>query len=347
MLFGPSINTSHMISIITKCHTEESQRVIGVIYEILCDHRKTNNIHMNRILLIPSLLFIILGCSPTAQYHDELELLKAEIHQHFDAVEGDFGLAFKYLEEERQVIYFNERENFHAASTMKTPVMIEVYKQAAAGKFDIRDSIQVHNSFKSIIDGSPYSMQLGVDSEEELYNMIGRKASIYDVVYPMITRSSNLATNILIELVGAESTTQTMRDLGAKDIQVLRGVEDQKAYDAGKSNTTTAYDLLVILEAIAENNAVNEKADEEMFKILADQYFKDLIPAKLPDEVVVANKSGFITGVQHDSGIVRLPDGRQYVLVILSKNLQDAEAGKEVIATVSRKIYDYIITQNQ
>ena len=302
---------------------------------------------MNKIYITTSLLIIAFGCSTTAEHNSELETLKAEIQKEFSSVEGDFALAFKYLEDEDHSIMINERETFHAASTMKTPVMIEVYKQAAAGMFDVRDSILVHNEFKSIMDGSPYSMELGVDSEEELYDQIGKKATIYDLVYPMITRSSNLATNIVIDLVGAESTTQSMRGLGAKDIQVLRGVEDQKAFDAGKSNTTTAYDLMIIMESIAKKKAVSEQSDEEMFNILADQYFKDLIPANLPDGVVVANKSGFITGVQHDSGIVRLPDGRQYVLVTLSKNLKDIEAGKEVIATVSRKIYDYIIALDQ
>lgn len=298
---------------------------------------------MKKIYIIPSLLIVLFGCSPDAQYDNELEALKSEIQEDFNRINGDFALAFQYLEDDNQSIYINEKESFHAASTMKTPVMIEVYKQAASGKFNMRDSIPVHNDFKSIMDGSPYSMELGVDSEEELYDQIGKKATIYDVVYPMITRSSNLATNIIIDLVGAENTTQTMRDLGAHDIQVLRGVEDQKAYDAGMSNTTTAYDLMVIMEAIAKKKAVNEQADEEMFNILANQYFKDLIPAKLPEGVVVANKSGFITGVQHDSGIVRLPDGRQYVLVILSKNLTDINTGKAVIAAVSKKIYDYAL----
>jgi len=297
---------------------------------------------MKQILLLSLMMAVALGCATTANQADALDALKLEIQQEFDAVEGEFGLSFRYLEDESHELYIKERENFHAASTMKTPVMIETYKQAAAGRFNMTDSISVHNEFKSIMDGSPYSMQLGVDSEEELYHQIGKKATIYDIVYPMITRSSNLATNILIDLVGAENTTQTMRDLGAKDIQVLRGVEDQKAFDAGKSNTTTAYDLMVIMEAIARQKAVNEEADKEMFKILADQYFRDLIPANLPEGVTIAHKSGFITGVQHDSGIVRLPDGRQYVLVILSKNLTDVEKGKAVSARVSRKIYDYV-----
>ncbi|KEO72422.1 serine hydrolase [Anditalea andensis] len=297
---------------------------------------------MKQFLFLSSLILGIMGCSHTSNQMDDLEVLRTEIQQAFSEVEGDFGLAFKYLGNDNHSLYINERENFHAASTMKTPVMIEVYKQAAAGKFMLTDSILVHNEFKSIIDGSPYSMELGVDSEEELYHQIGNKTTIYDIVYPMITRSSNLATNILIDMVGAENTTNTMRDLGAKDIQVLRGVEDQKAYDAGKNNTTTAYDLLVIMEAIATQTAVDPHADQEMFKVLADQHFRDLIPADLPEEITVAHKTGFITGVQHDSGIVRLPDGRQYVLVILSKNLNDSTQGKQVIAKVSRKIYDYI-----
>lgn len=301
-----------------------------------------NNINMKESIILLLVLITAIGCTPTANKVDALEALKKEIQQDFDSVEGEYALAFKLLKDESQAIYINERENFHAASTMKTAVMIEVFKQAAAGKFNMSDSIMVHNEFKSIIDGSPYSMQLGVDSEEELYHQIGNKARIYDIVYPMITRSSNLATNILIDLVGAENTTNTMRELGAKDIQVLRGVEDQKAFDAGKSNTTTAYDLMIIMEVIARQKAVNERADKEMFKILADQYFKDLIPADLPEEVIVANKSGFISGVQHDSGIVQLPDGQQYVLVILSKNLKDVEQGKKVSARVSRKIYDYV-----
>lgn len=303
------------------------------------------NKNMKQILLLSSMLIAAVECATTPnQAADALEELKAEIQQEFSEVEGGFGLAFKYLEDDSHSVYINEKENFHAASTMKTPVMIEVYKQAAAGRFNLIDSILVHNEFKSIIDGSPYSMELGVDSEEELYHHIGKKKTIYDIVYPMITRSSNLATNILIDMVGAENTTKSMRELGAKDIQVLRGVEDQKAFDAGKSNTTTAYDLLVIMEAIATEKAVNPQADQEMFKILTDQYYRDLIPADLPQEVIVANKTGFITGIQHDSGIIRLPDGRQYVLVILSKNLKDKDEGKKVSARVSRKIYNYIIS---
>ncbi len=294
----------------------------------------------------PLLFFLIVSaaCSSSATHSDGLEDLRTEILLEIESVKGDFGIAFKYLDDDKQTLFVDEHESFHAASTMKVPVMIELYKQAASGKFHLRDSILVHNEFKSIIDGSPFSMELDVDSDEALYGQIGQNSTIYDLMVPMITKSSNLATNILIDLVGAENTTQTMRDLGAKDIQVLRGVEDQKAFDAGKSNTTTAFDLMVIMEAIGSERSVDASSSREMFEVLLDQEFDELIPAKLPDDVIVAHKTGFITGVQHDAAIVKLPNGTTYILVILTKNLEDVEEGKAKITDISRMIYDYVIS---
>jgi beta-lactamase class A len=219
-----------------------------------------------------------------------------------------------------------------------------MYKQAAEGKYALEDSIQIINEFKSIVDSSAYSMDLGVDSQENLYERIGQNTTYYELMYEMVTKSSNLATNILIEKVGAENVNSTMRSLGAEDNRVLRGVEDQKAFDAGLNNTTTAYDLMLIMEAIAKGEAVNASASQEMFDILEDQKFNELIPAQLPDDVVVAHKTGSITGVQHDAAIIKLPDGTSYLLVILTKNLKDVEQGKTQISEISKLIYDYVIS---
>lgn len=266
---------------------------------------------------------------------------KTAIEAKLKAVDGVFAVAFKDLQTGK-TLFINEKENFHAASTMKTPVMIEVFKQAKAGKFKLTDSILVKNEFKSIVDGSPYSMDIADDSGDGMYKQIGKKMTIYDLTYQMIIVSSNLATNILIDLVDAKNANQSMRALGAKDIQVLRGVEDQKAFDKGLSNTTTAYDLMLIFEKIAENKVIDKKSCEEMRKILFDQKFNEIIPEKLPKTVKVAHKTGSITGVQHDSGIVYLPDGRKYVLVLLSKKLKNADAGVKVLAEVSEMIYDSV-----
>lgn len=296
----------------------------------------------NNIFLLLSLLFLV-QCTPQTE-NPGLDDLENSLQSLLDSANGDFALAFKNLDDTSQYISIHEDESFHAASTMKTPVMIEIFRQASQGKFAMEDSIEVHNSFISIVDGSPYQMDLGVDSQESLYDLIGKKSTYYDLTFEMITRSSNLATNILIEMVGAENVMETMKQLGAGNIQVLRGVEDLKAFEAGLNNTTTAKDLLLIMEAIAQEEV--EGADE-MFNILSQQYFNDQIPELLPEEVVVAHKTGSITGVQHDSGIIRLPDGRQYILVTLSKNLESAEQGRRINAEASHLVYDFMAEGNK
>ena len=158
----------------------------------------------------------------------------------------------------------------------------------------------------------------------------------------MIVSSSNLATNMIIELVGAKNVNQTMRNLGAKDIAVLRGVEDIKAYEKGMNNTTTAYDQMLIYSQLAEGKIAGAESTQSMINILLEQEHNEIIPARLPKEVKVAHKTGYITGIQHDAGIVFLPDGRKYVLVLLSKDLQDEKAGVEVLARVSEIIYNAV-----
>ncbi|WP_315822413.1 serine hydrolase [Paraflavitalea speifideaquila] len=259
-------------------------------------------------------------------------------------LEGTYAVAFKDLTTQT-TLFINADTSFHAASTMKTPVLIEVYKQAAAGRLSLQDSILVKNEFHSIVDSSTYSLNPDDDSEKKLYTLIGTKRTLYDLVYDMIIMSSNLATNIVIELVEAKKVTQTMRDLGANSIQVRRGVEDSKAYQQGLNNTTTALDQLVIFEKIATGQAVDSASSQAMIKILLDQQFNEVIPARLPKEVKVAHKTGNITGVQHDAGIVFLPDGRKYVLVILSKGIKNEKAAITAMAGVSELIYQYVTSQ--
>src|SRR5579863_4460947 len=158
----------------------------------------------------------------------------------------------------------------------------------------------------------------------------------------MITQSSNLSTNLVIEAVGAQQVMATMRQFGAMDIRVLRGVEDTKAFEKGMNNMTTAYDLMLIFDRIASGKAVDPASCEAMIKILKAQHFKEVIAGKLPDGVEVASKSGWITGVCHDSGIVYLPDGRKYVVVLLSRGVADYGKAVEMESTVSRIIYDHV-----
>ena len=284
------------------------------------------------------LLLLLIGCKTKPTLQD----VKEEIVNTLNKQTGVFAIAFKDLTTGEEIL-INEHQLFHAASTMKAPVMVEVYKQAIAGKFSLKDSLLIKNDFKSIVDSSSYSLSANDDSDTLIYKHIGEKRTVYSLVYDMIIISSNLATNLIVELVDAKNVTQTMRDMGANDIQVLRGVEDTKAFNAGLNNQVTAYDLMLVYENIANEEIVNAEASLAMINILLDQRFNEIIPAQLPKEVKVAHKTGSITGVRHDSGIVFLPDGRKYVLVLLSKELNDADAGIQAMADVSFLLYDCII----
>lgn len=288
------------------------------------------------------LAMLTIGALASCQSKLTQEDLKQQITEQLGKQKGIYAVAYKNLETGEELLIL-PTEKFHAASTMKTPVMIEVYKQVAEGKFSLTDSITIKNEFRSIVDSSAFSLRQEVDSEQELYSKVGSKASIHDLVYKMIISSSNLATNLIIELVNAKNVTQTMRDLGAPDIEVLRGVEDTKAFNKGWINTTTARDLMIIFEKMAEGETVSPEASQEMIAILTDQEFNTIIPAKLPQDVKVAHKTGSITGVHHDSGIVFLPDGRKYVLVLLSKQVTDEKAATDAMASVSESIYKYTV----
>lgn len=297
---------------------------------------------MNRhTAFLSSIIFILIwlqacetGQTPT--------LLRDSIHAVLDSVEGDFAIAYMDMQT-GDTISLQANEVFHAASTMKTPVMIEAYKQRKEQGQKMTDSIVVYNKFYSIVDKSEYHLTPENDSDPELYDLLNQKISWVDLIDRMITRSSNLATNILIDQLGAENVTKTMRRLGANKIQVLRGVEDLKAYEAGLSNTTTALDLLHIYEKLAQYQVVDSSSSQAMIDVLLNQEFNTLIPAPLPDVVQVAHKTGSITGVHHDSGIIILPDGRKYVLVMLSKNVSDMEKADQAMVEVSRLIYDHFI----
>jgi beta-lactamase class A len=282
--------------------------------------------------------FILLSC---AEQRIAMRSLKENIDKELSMQQGIFAVAFKDLSTGKK-LFINDTVTFHAASTMKTPVLIEVYKQAAEGKFSLSDSLVIKNEFKSIADGSRFSLDSTDDSETELYKHIGEKRTISFLVYQMIIVSSNLATNLIIELVDAKNVSATMKELGADDIHVLRGVEDNKAFALGLNNTVTANGLMILFEKMAKAKMVNAVASQAMISILLDQKFNDIIPAGLPADVKVAHKTGFITGVHHDSGIIFLPDGRKYVLVLLSKNLKDEKAAVKMMANVSKLIYEYV-----
>jgi beta-lactamase class A len=248
----------------------------------------------------------------------------------------DVGVVLDRLDG-RPLIEINSGTEFHAASTMKVPVMIELFRQAESGKLSLDEPLPIKNEFHSIVDGSVYQLSVGDDSDAEVYRNIGKTMTLRALCEAMITVSSNFAANLLIERLGVENIRATVKRLGADGMHVLRGVEDQKAFDKGLSNTTTAGALATLLQAMAEGKAVSPRADAEMVAILKRQKFNDGIPAGLPPGTAVAHKTGTITKIHHDAAIVYGP--QPYVLVILVRGIQDQKVSATLMASISREVW--------
>jgi len=231
--------------------------------------------------------------------------------------------------------------DFHAASTMKIPVMIEVLRAVDAGRLSLDQRVLLVNRFHSIVDGSPYRLDSGSDSDSSVYTHVGERVAVRDLLERMVVRSSNLATNALIALVGAEQADASAHALGATHMRVLRGVEDGKAFAAGRNNTTTAADLAVLLEHVELGDALRPESARLMKEILLRQEFNDEIPAGVPAGTPVAHKTGAITATLHDAAIV-YPAGRApYVLVVLTRAIPDEKVATRLIADISRLVWAY------
>jgi beta-lactamase class A len=263
--------------------------------------------------------------------------------QEVDAVIRHYGgrgvtiaVAYRDLATGKELLR-SEHVKLHAASTMKVPVMVALF--AAAGRGDLRldQPVAVRDEFRSLVDGSPFHLNPKEDGDPDLYRLLGTDASVDELMRRMIVKSSNLATNLLLDLVGAPQVMERMRDLGAEDLLILRGVEDEKAYAAGLNNKVTAYDLMLVLSAVALGRP---ESSDRMLDILKHQEFNEKIPAGLPAGTPVAHKTGDITRIHHDAAIVYPPGGSPYVLVVLTSGIADEKVANEAIAEISRVIWE-------
>jgi beta-lactamase class A len=290
---------------------------------------------MKRVLAI--LLAGVVSTSAAAQQLDSLRAaITARIAQ---APANAVGVYFHDLGT-GDTLLVNANVRFHAASTMKVPVMIQLFRDRDAGKLTLDDSVPIGNDFRSILDGSPYQLDKADDSDSTLYDLVGKQRTIRQLIELMETVSSNLATNLLIALVDAKRANATAHSLGADSILVLRGVEDGKAYRAGMNNTTTARDLGMLLTALAQFRAASPAACREMLEVLGRQHFTEGIPAGVPAGTRVEHKTGWIGGVvYHDAGIVRPAHGAPYVLVVLTGGIKHDSLAYALVRDISRQVY--------
>lgn len=231
---------------------------------------------------------------------------------------------------------------FHAASTIKVPVLLAVYDAIDQGRFESFSRLHVRNRFTSMVDGRPFRVGSGRDANAAVHEARGRMLTIEQLAEHMIVTSSNLATNLLLDLVGVDAARQTLQRLELTGIELTRGVEDEAAWEAELNNRVTADGLRTALRLIEERRAISESSSDAMLEILHGQRFRSGIPAGLPDDVRVAHKTGEMSSVAHDAGIVYLDGRAPYVVVILTEWEPDTGGRQKTIAAISRAVYGFM-----
>lgn len=248
------------------------------------------------------------------------------------------GISFYDAETTIQWSY-NADHYFHAASTMKLAVLLGVFREVERGNLTLDAPVHVRNRFTSIVNQEPFMLDLGRDADPNVYGHLGKTLTVRELAYWMITLSSNLATNLLIDVIGVPTVQNALDELEIDGVRILRGVEDQAAFEAGLNNEVTANGLLKLLRVVADGKAYSKVASDEMMKIMLDQQYRSGIPAGLPKAARVAHKTGNISNIHHDAGIVYLEGRKPYVLVILTQFTAEKGRGTAV-AEVSRDIYN-------
>lgn len=273
------------------------------------------------------LIMILVSCSQTKPGNDEM-------------ISKEAGIAYMNLET-GEILAYNGNMLFHAASTMKTPVMFQLYYMRDLGVISMDDEIFVGNNFTSIVDGSIFSIPMSSEQDEILYPFLDTRLSYYELIDRMITHSSNLATNILMEYASADSIAKTLQKIEANGVLVLRGVEDLKAYELGLNNVTTALGMMKVMEAVYRSDLVSDSSRAEMMEILHRQHYNGMIPQGLPDGMKIAHKTGSITRIAHDAAIVLPEDSPPFILVILTRGWDNRSEAQAVGAKITSKVYDY------
>jgi beta-lactamase class A len=240
-------------------------------------------------------------------------------------------------------LHYHADRWFHAASTIKVPILLGAFAAIDRGDLLPHSRVHVRNRFLSVVEDIPFRVDSSRDANSAVHNAIGKMMRVDELAYHMITTSSNLATNLLLGVIGTAAINQTLRELDVEDgIELKRGVEDELAFEKGINNMVTADGLLRILVMLAEGKAFSPALSRRMMDILHAQEFNQGIPARLPKGARVAHKTGEISTVAHDAGAVYLPKRKPYALVVLTEWDPAASGRSRTIATISHAIYEFL-----
>ena len=257
-------------------------------------------------------------------------MLESKIREYIKTQKGNIAVVVKDLRTNEE-IKINENLVFPSASTIKISIMSELFNKINEGVFDFNETVEITEDMKTGGDGILKELDYG------------HKFTLKELATLMIIVSDNMATNILINLLGMNNINSTIQKLGLPNTRLQRRMMDSKAAKEGRENYIAASDLASILELIYKGENVNKKYSAIMLDILKRQQVRGRIDLYLPEDTVIAHKTGDLDNLEHAAGIVYLP-GKEYIICVLTNETETNRDGREIIGRISKLVYDEMLT---
>ncbi|CAK7077817.1 serine hydrolase [Tissierella carlieri] len=252
-------------------------------------------------------------------------MIKEIVMEELKLAEEKVSIIIKDLTNDQWILKYDENRTFPSASIIKILIMAEALERVEKGEFDLEQKIKVREC-----DRVEYSLVSELKLEE--YPLI-------DLITLMIILSDNTATNILIELLGYERINGMAKKIGCNDTILRRKMMDFEAAKEGRENMTSPMDIAILMEKIYNKAIISPEMCELMIHILSRQKHRNMLPRYILDEVVIAHKTGELSGLNHDIGIFYL-ENIHYLIGIFTTDGKDDLVGKRTIGKISKLVYD-------
>ncbi len=262
------------------------------------------------------------------------ERLRAHWEERVAGVDGHISVTLRSVD-----LVFAERDAMHqhyAASTMKVAVLVALLQARAAATISDQDSVLVQPRFPSAVGGT-FDLQQADDQDDQTWSRRGSRLGLLELAEPMITRSSNIATDLIATRLGLAAIADFLDRAGLADgLSVQRLIGDSAAADAGLTNVATARGLAALVAGIAGARWLSPSDSQTALSILARQTHRNGIPAGLPPDTWSASKGGWVAGVRHDVALVRPAAAPPYVLAICTTSALPDQDALTLIADLTR-----------
>jgi beta-lactamase class A len=236
------------------------------------------------------------------------------------------GVAVRHLDT-GAVFAHHADESFPAASTVKLLILVGLARAVDEGRLRLDNVAPVLASQK--VGGSGVLNWLTT----------GLELTLRDHAWLMIAISDNSASNVLIDAVSIDAIHDVQRTLGLTTTSLNRRFLGRLPAQGAPENVASAADLVTVLAAIDSGEAASAEQTAWMLEVLGDQQTTDRLARTLPDTVSFAGKSGWLTGISHDAGILRGPGGAVAVAV-LTQGIADKVEASRFIGTIGQAVVE-------